>query len=680
MKIIPFPTWDDGNKWWPLPPDYMELTKEGKRQAHINGCRQWCLSYDRIARLINPTVKRYSDLSPSERALAKKYKAETLVASMYLFNKLYLQPIHDDEGNKLWDPMFYKGFLPRPAFHDDVLRSHAVNRFGAEVEPRGGGKTTNLSAMCMMKFVSCPGREIVYCTASHSLAERVGGKIKQQLQDNSVLIDDWSPEYEGPFKPDRGDSAWGSTAFVARNYASFMVSSVGSVQRGLRADDYYLDDPEWDPDASTDMQVSRDDMQHLILRVIIPMVTKPGASLWWQGTFVSQRHFLWAAMENKRATVDGKVIGVPAIDEFEGWHRKAIDVIYEGPNGPQSIWPEMWPYDEKDKEKRQLPPETITLKELEKKMGSSAFMAEMRAQPGGGGAAYFGELSERMHGWWLEEESLDDAAAVFPRNSETNIQWYRGDKSMSMPLKDFLAKSRVFITLDHAYTEKTTSDFKVATCMAVTEANELFVLDTWGDNLSPVGVLVKNAFQMGEKWGAAALCPEKVKEGYALIAALQEVARTRASDLMGTNGLTPIRPLKIGTIEKTAKISAMLIRFEHGKIKLPMRMSGRDKWRPLFNQIRDFNPNAPDGGLKRDDFIDTVAMSQFVSQLPPSPIGVPVVDPGTEALARWRKGERTDKFGFPLIYTLPTSRLTPEDVRCLFHPPSRPENQTRPLM
>lgn len=676
MIVKPIPTWAEGNRLYPLPPDYNDLNEEGQRLARINGCRQWMIPYDTIAKLVSPVHKRYADLSASEKLVAQRYKQEALVASVYLFDTSYLKPTYDDSGSKMWDPLFYKGYLPRPRFHDDVLRAHAINRYGVEVEPRGGGKTTNLSVLCLTKFVSCPGREIVYCTASHPLAEGVGGRIKQQLTDNALLVDDWAPEYDGPIRPNRGEGSWGTTFFTGRNYSTFRVSSVDSVQRGIRADDYFLDDPEWDASASTDMQITRDDMEQLIKHVIIPMVTKPGASLWWQGTFVSQRHYLWAVMENRLVVVNGKTVEVPAIADFEPWHRKAIDVINETPEGQKSIWPEMWPLDDKDKEERKLPPETITLVELEKSMGSSAFAAEMRARPGTGGAAYFGELNEELHGWWLKGDEVDDAALAKPCFSKTPICWWREGVKKEVPLSEFLASSRVFITLDHAYTEKVTSDFKVCTCMAVTDTNELFVLDTWGSNTVPVGGFVQQAFQMAERWGAAALCPEKVKEGYALVAALNEVVRTRANDVMGTQYLVPIRPISVGTIDKTAKISALLMRFENGKIKLPMFTRGRDRWRPMFNQIRDFNPNVKDGGLKKDDFIDTVAMSQFVTQLPPKKL--PPKTAVDDMLKRWRKGERVDSSGIPLIYYLPKDLLTDEDLKCLTHPPE--SNSPKPTL
>jgi hypothetical protein len=87
---------------------------------------------------------------------------------------------------------------------------------------------------------------------------------------------------------------------------------------------------------------------------------------------------------------------------------------------------------------------------------------------------------------------------------------------------------------------------------------------------------------------------------------------TRARDMAGTEHLPKIVKLNPGMAEKTDKIAALGFRFEHGKIKLPLWRREMLPWRHLFDQIESFNPEAPDGGLEKDDCIDAVAMSQFV--------------------------------------------------------------------
>lgn len=680
MIVKPIPFWDDGNPNYPLPKDYPTLSEEGKRQARVNGMRQWMLGYDAHARLVRGGPCNFYELTPGEKRRVMLRKGDAMVASVRLFNRMYLVPGHDEAGEKVWDPLFYgTTILPRPKFHDDGLRLHATNKYLAEVEPRGSAKTTDLRISCLMKMATRPAHDIVYTTASHPLAEITGDKIKYQLQENALLNDDFAPEYGGFFKPDRGASSWGITYFVARNRASFKISSVESVQRGLRPNDYVLDDPEWDPASSTDMQITRDEMDHLITRVIMPMVQHPGATLWWRGTFVSQRHFLWAAMEDQTVVgPDGKPLTEAVIEGFREWKRRIVDVLEETPEGLKSVWSHMWPTDEEEKRRLGLPEETRTLLQVEKAMTTPAFMAEMRGKPGTGGAAYFGKLTEREHGYWYDEDTIDTSITLRPTGSKAVLCWYRGDKLLKLPLHEFVRKYPTFITIDPAYTENATSDFKVVTCMAVSDTNELFVLDTWRSNKEPVNTMNQQAFQMAERWGSVAICPEKVKESHSAIAGLMEIVRTRASDVMGVTHLAQVKPIAVPTtIDKTSKIAALQYRFQYGKIKLPMKMRGSDKWRPLFNQIQDFNPHAAGGGLKKDDDLDTVCMSQFVVKLP-RVLGA-VQAPMEDSLVRWRRGEKTDKFGFPLIMSLPKEKLTEEDLKCLTQP-VKPKSKSPPLV
>ena len=116
---------------------------------------------------------------------------------------------------------------------------------------------------------------------------------------------------------------------------------------------------------------------------------------------------------------------------------------------------------------------------------------------------------------------------------------------------------------------------------------------------------------MAGRWGCPTIHPEVVRQSFGLYTAMESMVRQRASEVTGE---TPPRiiPLRVGTLDKTAKINALHYRFEHGLIKFPTWRRGQLPWRLLFDQIEQFNPDADSGGLQHDDFIDTVAMSMFV--------------------------------------------------------------------
>jgi hypothetical protein len=147
--------------------------------------------------------------------------------------------------------------------------------------------------------------------------------------------------------------------------------------------------------------------------------------------------------------------------------------------------------------------------------------------------------------------------------------------------------------------------------MAVTPQNDLFILDLWALQCKETEQ-VKAVFKMADLWRCPTVHPESIREGVSLYNALHSIVATRARDMVGTEHLPKIVKLNPGMAEKSDKIAALGFRFEHGKIKLPLWRRDQLPWRHLFDQIESFNPEAPDGGLEKDDCIDAVAMSQFV--------------------------------------------------------------------
>jgi phage terminase large subunit-like protein len=169
----------------------------------------------------------------------------------------------------------------------------------------------------------------------------------------------------------------------------------------------------------------------------------------------------------------------------------------------------------------------------------------------------------------------------------------------------------MFITVDTSYTATSDSDYKVCTLMGYDPVDAcLFVLDTWGMQCREQR-LIEAAFAMAGRWGCPAIHPEVVRQSYGLYAAMESMVRQKAAEVTGE---TPPRivPLRVGTLDKTSKINALHYRFEHGLIKFPVWRRGSLPWRLLFDQIEQFNPDAENGGLQHDDFLDTVAMSMFV--------------------------------------------------------------------
>lgn len=578
---------EEGNANYPLPPDYDTLTKEGQRLARLNACRQWLLHEDNL-----------------------ETRGNNLVASVWWFDRYYLWP--DDVAD--FNPLFYDDTpLETPDFHWVLLRQWASYRLTAAVAPRGSAKSYLNCKDMLLRMMTRPAYSFVYATSTHSNAREVGERLKRQLIHNQRLHDDFAPEFDGRIVPRRGEGSFSTEHMILNNGSWLRLLSASSKQRGGRPRRYRLDDPEYDPKSSTPMSVLRAYMDELLFKIVIPMVTRPDTGVDWVGTFVSKRHYLWHAMQLE-STPEGSRAKDP---RFNRWSRLIIPAAIEEDGVLSSCWPDMWPTTKSERLLKAVTQprfkEALSLEEIRETIGTANFNSEYLASPGDGDFTIFGSLVDHLHGWKFEE--IDDRLDQ-PLLTTTHIVWNEKVSEKTelrrMPLPEFLRSyARIFMTADTSHTSGTDSDFKVCCLMAITPQNDLFILDLWARQ-GPESDLVKAIFEMADRWRCPTVHPEIIKQGVSLYNALNSIVSTRANDMAGVAHLPKIVKLNPGMAEKQDKIAGLQFRFEHGKIKLPLWRRDQLPWRYLFDQIESFNPEAQDGGLEKDDCIDTVAMSQFV--------------------------------------------------------------------
>lgn len=629
------PTREEGNPNYPLPPDYDTLTDDGQRQARVNACNQW--------------------LIPEEDPIDR---GNHLVASVWFFDRYYLSP--DDEAD--FNPLFYDDTpLETPDFHWVLLRQWASYRMTAAVAPRGSAKSYLNCKDMLLRLVTRPAYSFVYATSTHPNAREVGERIKRQLIHNQRLNDDFAPEFEGNrIIPRRGEGSFSTEHMILNNGSWLRLLSASSKQRGGRPRRYRLDDPEYDPKASTPMSVLRAYMSELLFKIVIPMVTRPDTGVDWVGTFVSKRHYLWHAMQLED-TPEGKRAKDP---RFNRWSRLVIPAAIEEDGVLSSCWPDMWPTTKAERLTLSVTKprfkEALSLEEIREAIGSANFSSEYLAAPGDGEAAFFGDLDDIKHGWWYEE--IDDRLDR-PLTSSTYICWHEKLKDSTVlrrqPLSEFLTGGcRLFMTADTSHTSGKDSDYKVACLMAVTSNNDILVLDLWARQ-GQESDLVKAIFEMADRWRCPTVHPEVIRQGVSLYNALTSIVSTRANDMAGTEHLPKIVKLNPGMAEKQEKIAGLQFRFEHGKIKFPLWRRDQLPWRVLFDQIESFNPEAQDGGLEKDDCIDAVSMSQFVLRGRLSK--VPGAEPDKTLFERLRDGDYYEN-GFHVGEGLDLSTLSAHQI------------------
>lgn len=613
---------------WPLPPDYASLTSEGQRKARVNAVGIWQLP----------------------GTLAERQDA--MEAAVWFFDHHYLHPDPEDD----FDPLYY-GDPPvaTSAFHRAMWRAWATNRACLHVFPRGAAKSTSLRTS-LFPLILTRNYSVTYATSSHDNAEFTGHVMKTQLRNNSRIVDDFSPEFpNGRIVPKRGEAAFGSSLLYLTNQSWVRMLSAESKQRGGRPNLYALDDPEYDPKASTSMESLRSYMAQLIFKIVIPMITRPNTGVRWTATFVSKQHMAWYAMETVREA-DGRTRARDP--RFDLWHRMLVRSEWTDSEGrTRSCWPEMWPLTNRDKEADPKLADRVSLEAIRELVGVSVYNSEYLGRPGEAGETFFPELMRGKHDWSIVaptgREGWDSDALVEWTNLHGEV--------VQVSMRDLCERSWVFVTADTSYTARGDSDFKVCTCMALTPANELIVLDTWGGKV-PESRLVMETLRMADRWHARSIHPEVVSASVNFYHALDAMVKQRATEMTGTTWLPTVVPLRISNSSpKSARISTLLPRFEHGLIKLPLWRRWDPHWVYLFDQIGSFNPEARDGGLQHDDHLDTVGMSTNVLKgRPPRPFheAVASFDPGALLL----EGRTHGPDGSLLLPRVDLSRLAVDDV------------------
>ena len=627
------------SQMYPLPEDYADLTHDGKRQARTNACRLWML----------PETNRGK-------------RATNFVNSLQFFDQYYLHPDHPSD----FDPLFYDcSPLPTPPHHRMIYRRWATSRRTITIAPRGSAKTMASLKPTLLRALTRPAWSTIFATSTHDLSQLRGNMLKTQFKENHRILEDFSPDFpSGRIAPKRGDRRFGSEFMELTNGAWIQFISAEGRQRGQRPMRYILDDPEYDPRASTSMAVLRNNMENLLFRVVLPMVTRSNTGIDWLATFVSKQHYAWHAMSVKE-TPDGPV---PEDPRFRAWDRMIVRVCYQDADGEwKSCWPEMWPLTVDDRlELAQTNPdmaEAMSLEEIREELGESVWLSEYMAQPGDAGDFHFGELSQDMHGYWME--GVDEHVDTAPRESNTMICWYRQSSGkepelMKMRLRDFLLKYKTFITADTSYTAGTHSDYKACMLMAVDTNNDLFVMDCWAEQCHE-DKLVHAIFKMADRWKCRSVHPEVVRQSISLYTSLLNIVETRAKEMFDVEHLPGIHKLRPGPARKEDKINALGFRFRLGKLKVPLFRRNSNPWKMLYNQIDEFNPDAKDGGLKNDDLIDCLAMSNYVlrGRLREGP--APVKEE-TDPISLIKAGKGVDKEGTNLAMGIDWSTVPADDV------------------
>lgn len=578
MKAIPI---EAVSPYWPLPGDYFDLTNDGKRRARANAVAMWTLG--------GPGL---------------------LCTSVNFFEDYYLRRDPQDDE---FDPLYFrKGWLPKSHAHWKMIGMWAQAPQSIAVCPRGFAKSVNLEETTMVEMLTVPGWSVRYATNTHPNARERGENIREQLYNNSRINDDFAPCYNAKqLRPGRWGGSQGLDYFKLVNKAGIRFMSSEGYLRGGRPNVYNLDDIENDESSSTGMERLRSYAEELIFKVVLPSTMEAGCKVRVVATFVSKQHYAYAMMATRRMP-DGSIV---AEDErFDLWDRMLVDAQYTGKDGKErSIWPAMWPLTEAEVDammiadpKRKRP---NSLEMIARRVGERVYLSEYRARPGERSGAFF-KMDGEAHGYTIE--GADDALYDEPRESKAVVVYSHGGVVRRESLRDMLLRSRMALAGDTSNTHSPTSDFKALVLQTLTADNILFILDAWAMRVSE-DRLIAQTIAMAARWKAPVAYCDAVLRGYSYYNGLRTLIATRSSDAFNVKHMPMVKRLPNQLMSKTGKITGLRFRFDHGLIKFPLYLRGRNKvFSAMFEQIESFNPDAKDGGLQNDDLLDMVAQSSTI--------------------------------------------------------------------
>jgi hypothetical protein len=622
----------EDNPLYPLPPDYNDLSEDGQRQARINATRQWLVR----------------DAAPHD------IKARRLTHSMRFFDDYYLTPE---------DAYFYPPTLwaPSPHFHDHMLSLIVRHRYTVAGAPRGFAKTGFVRKLLLATTLSSPLYQITYASSTNTIVKKTMNALKRQWTRNRYIFDDFAPEYEGRILPRKGFAPFGGGGEIhLNNMSSIFFTSVKAKNRGDRPLLFVLDDPEWDSSASTDDQVKREDMSDFLFDIVMPMVQQEGCRLFWVGTIISRRHYLYMALDKVKDPITGEP--VPRDPDFRRWQTLRLKALNTLPDGSEvSLWPEKYPVSE--------------LHRIREDMGEARFRAEYQNDPAAGMGSFW--LDSTRHSYWLKPppEPADPHPSPYdnPRESNWLIGWHddRTNSPVEKPLSEFLQETVIIQTVDSASTISATSDYSASCVMGIHNSRNLFVLDLWADRVNE-GALTQSILTLGYKWMPIILGVESAGIGEIIKHRIGMVFRERAEK---SGWMPKIIPVSTANRRKEERIGGMAWRFgtkdghQSSLIKFPFwqqhggrSLSSSHPWNLLHEQVSDFVAEIMGGGLTHDDCLDALAMHQpIIAKAPMLRPSAPTPKDDLQMAMegnlydkdRWRlQGFQIDKLPGPILQTI----------------------------
>ena len=602
------------NLYWPLPADYGELSVEGQRQARVAVCCKQDTPFD-------------------------------LVVAWNFFRRWYL--------GRTTEEKFYKdGFAESPDFHFEMVYALAEFAQNAWAAPRGSAKSTVIAIeISLLLSLTRPFYQIMLGLSVDRQVEIRFDQLMGQLQRNELILQDF-----GAMQPKRGHGIWCRHYLHLVNGAIIAGQSVMGKKRGGRPNLFILDDPENDPDS--DSETSRlaviEKFETVLFKQIIPML-KPGSSIFWVGTLIDRKSFLY------RATMGSDD------PRFDCWNRCVLRAIaYDDDDSSKYsvLWPEMWPKEELDAKL--------------KKIGPSAFASEYCNSPISPQDRLL-SVDTRKNEYTVEGEFTWKN----PLSYAGKIRWqervfkpgeHRIYLEKEKPYNEMVCPMFRILLFDYAYGKTSHSDYACIVVLGFDTFGCEWILEVWLGRANDA-TLMRLIYEKGLTWRVKVIGIESVGAQKSFEEASEDFIGEQI-DVQGELWRPRIYPIKYPSREdKAQRIASTEWRYEAGRIKYPAHLQNDWPYDQLYAQTADFTMDL--ALLQHDDVIDTLAMAKYVIKGRGRRSRRERQEPGL--LERIKRNKPIAK-GIPLICGGNLDKVTDEMLAILRHRAQKPKvnpNQRR---
>ena len=580
---------------WPLPRDYEDLSAENQKQARLTILHNQSTSFD-------------------------------LVVAWDFFRRVYLAG-----AGKLF---FKNGFQESPDFHYDLIYDLGEHGRNAQAAPRGSAKSTviGLEAPLLLSLTR-PHYEMTLGLATDRLVEERFDKLIQQFVENELILQDF-----GEMKPLRGQKIWNHHQLSLRNGAIIKGLSVMGKKRGGRPRLFILDDPENDPDSDSQAaaQAVIEKFEMIMFRQIIPML-ESGSSIFWVGTLINRRSFLYHAVAGDDP-------------RFNFWNRKILKAIAYKDGKTHVLWPEKWPQAVLDARKEEI--------------GESAFASEYCNEPVSAQERIL-VIDPRKNEYTVE----GDFDWKNPLTHMGKIKWSerfmepgrRIYKDFEKPYKELVLPMYRILLFDYGQGLSQYNDYSCILILGFDTTNTLWILDMWLGRAKDA-TLLRLIYEKGLAWRPRVLGIEAVSIQMSFAEAVKEYIDEMESKI-STPWRARVFPITYPSkVSKSQRISGMEWRYRPGRIKYPAHLAGKWPFDQLYQQTEDYTPDL--ALLPHDDAIDTLSMCQYVVK---NRGGKFIKEKGKPSLLERIRRNLPLVKGTPVLSGVATSEITDEMLDILSH-------------